>query len=64
VIEVTNAPRPKRNAADDEIVRRLRADPQPGSVRVVTSDRWLADRAWAIGASVEGAESFRSRIEG
>ena len=63
VIEVAHAPRPKANAADDEIVRRLKADPQPGAVRVVTSDRWLADRAWAAGASVEGADSFRIRLE-
>ena len=39
VIEVAHAPRRKRDAGDDEIVRRLRADPDPGSVRVVTSDR-------------------------
>ena len=63
VIEVAHAPKPKRDAADDEIIRRLQADPQPGAVRVVTSDRWLADRAWALGASVEGAESFRNRLE-
>jgi len=31
-------------------------------VRVVTSDRWLADRAFAAGASVEGSVSFRSRL--
>ena len=64
VIEVAHAPRPRRDAADDEIVRRLRADPDPGAVRVVTSDRWLADRARAAGASVEGSESFRHRIDG
>jgi predicted RNA-binding protein with PIN domain len=63
VIEVAHAPRPRADAADDEIIRRLRADPHPGRVRVVTSDRWLADRAWAVGASVEGADSFRSRID-
>jgi predicted RNA-binding protein with PIN domain len=63
LIEVTHAPRPKPNAADDEIVRRLKADPEPAAVRVVTSDRWLADQAWAIGASVEGSESFRTRLE-
>jgi uncharacterized protein YaiI (UPF0178 family) len=63
VIEVAHAPRPKANAADDEIVRRLKADPQPGAVRVVTSDRWLASQAWAAGASVEGADSFRIRLE-
>jgi predicted RNA-binding protein with PIN domain len=64
VIEVAHAPRPRRDAADDEIIRRLRADPNPGTVRVVTSDRWLADRAFAAGASVEGAVSFRDRIDG
>ena len=63
VIEVSHAPRPKADAADDEIIRRLRADPEPGRIRVVTSDRWLADRAWAAGASVEGADAFRSRID-
>jgi uncharacterized protein YaiI (UPF0178 family) len=63
VIEVAHAPKPKPDAADDEIVRRLRADADPANVRVVTSDRWLADRAWAAGASVEGADSFRSRLD-
>ncbi len=63
VIEVAHAPRPKADAADDEIIRRLRAEPVPATVRVVTSDRWLADRASAEGASVEGAESFRRRLE-
>ena len=63
VIDVRHAPKPKPDAADDEIIRLLRADPQPGAVRVVTSDRWLADRAAAAGASVEGADSFRGRIE-
>lgn len=63
VIEVTHAPRPKTNAADDEIVRRLRADPDARAVRVVTSDRALVERAYAAGATVEGAEPFRSRIE-
>lgn len=64
VIEVAHAPRPRRDAADDEIIRRLRADPNPGAVRVVTSDRWLADRAFAAGASVEGSATFRDRLGG
>ncbi len=64
VIEVTHAPKPRRNAADDEIIRRLQRDHEPHSIRVVTSDRWLSERAYSIGASVEGAESFRVRIEG
>jgi uncharacterized protein YaiI (UPF0178 family) len=64
VVEVAHAPRPRADSADDEIVRRLRADPEPGEVRVVTSDRWLADRARALGAMVDPAESFRARLEG
>src|SRR5579864_5157657 len=63
VIEIAHAPKPKANAADDEIVRRLRADPEARAVRVVTSDRGLAERAYAAGATVEGSDSFRSRIE-
>ncbi len=63
VVEVAHAPRPRSNSADDEIVRRLVADPDPTGVRVITSDRWLADHARAAGATVESAESFRSRIE-
>ena len=64
VIEVAHAPRPRRDSADDEIVRRLAADPEPGRVRVVTSDRWLADRVHAAGATVHPAASFRSQLEG
>ena len=63
VIQIAHARRPKRDAADDEIVRRLGADGNPAGVRVVTSDRWLADRVHALGATVEGADSFRRRIE-
>jgi predicted RNA-binding protein with PIN domain len=63
VIDVAHAPTPRRNAGDDEIVRRLAADSEPGAVRVVTSDRWLSDRASALGAGVEGADSFRRRLE-
>ena len=63
VIEVAHAPKPKINAADDEIVRRLKADEDPRAVRVVTSDRGLSERAYAEGATVESADSFRSRIE-
>jgi predicted RNA-binding protein with PIN domain len=63
VIDVLHAPRPKANAADDEIVRLLRADPNPAAVRVVTSDRWLADQAWAAGATVVGSQAFRIRLD-
>ena len=63
VVDVRHAPKPKANAADDEIVRLLADEADPSAVRVVTSDRWLSDRASAVGSTVEGARSFRSRIE-
>jgi predicted RNA-binding protein with PIN domain len=63
VIEVAHAPKPKANAGDDEIVRRLKADDEPSAVRVVTSDRGLSERAYTAGATVEGSDSFRNRIE-
>ncbi len=63
VIEVAHAPRPRRDAADDEIVRRVALEPAPALVRVVTSDRWLADQALALGAGVHGAEMFRALLE-
>lgn len=63
LVEVAHAPRARANSADDEIVRRIAADPQPATIRVVTSDRWLADAARAAGASVIGAESFRAQLD-
>ena len=63
VIDVTHAPRPRKDSADDEIVRLLKAETEPGLVRVVTSDNWLADRVHAEGASVEPANWFRMQIE-
>src|ERR671923_566498 len=58
-LEIAIAPRRGRDAADDEIVRRLDADPDPASIRVVTSDAALAARARERGAQVEGAGTFR-----
>lgn len=63
VIAVVHAPRGRANSADDEIVRRLQADPKPAEVRVVTSDNWLADRSRAAGATVEPASRFRDGLE-
>ena len=62
-VEVAYAPEPRPDAADDEIVRRLKTAPEPGSWRVVTSDRRLAGRVRAIGAGVESAGEFRARID-
>lgn len=61
-LEVAIAPRRGRDAADDEIARRVAADPDPGSIRVVTSDAALAARAREGGAEVEGAGTFRRRL--
>jgi len=63
VVEVAHAPRPRPDSADDEIVRLLRADARPQEVRVVTSDRALADLARLAGATVEPAELFRRRLD-
>ncbi len=63
VIAVAHAPRPGRDSADDEIVRLLSADSEPGTIRVVTSDNWLADRVHTAGATVEPANSFRAQLE-
>lgn len=63
-VEVAHAPRPRADAADEEIVRRLAHDPRPDLVRVVTSDRRLAERARAAGATVESSEPFRRRLGG
>jgi predicted RNA-binding protein with PIN domain len=62
-VEIASAPRPGPNAADDEIVRRLREDPDPEKIRVVTSDHALADQARFLNATVESAEPFRRQIE-
>jgi predicted RNA-binding protein with PIN domain len=59
---VAIAPRRGRDAADDEIARRVAGDPDPGSIRVVTSDATLAQRAREHGAEVEGAGAFRRRL--
>lgn len=60
--DVVLAPRRGRDAADDEIVRRLEADAAPDAVRVATSDRALAARVRALGSEVEGARAFRRRL--
>ncbi|HEY6672553.1 MAG TPA: NYN domain-containing protein [Solirubrobacterales bacterium] len=63
VVEIACAPKARPNAADDEIVRLLKEDPDPEEVRVVTSDRALADQARFLNATIEPAEAFRREIE-
>ena len=62
-LETAFAPRPGPNAADHAIAARVEADADPTSIRVVTSDRELAERVRAAGADVEGAGRFRSRLD-
>lgn len=49
-------------AADDEIARRVAADPDPGGLAVVSSDAGLVKRVQASGASVIGARTFRGHV--
>jgi predicted RNA-binding protein with PIN domain len=62
-IEVTHAPRAAANSADDEIVRLVQVDAEPHEIRVVTSDKVLAERVRSLGASVCPAESFRELVD-
>jgi len=63
VVEIAHAPKAGRDSADHEIVRLLRADESGDQVRVVTSDRALADQARFLDATVEPAEAFRRQLE-
>jgi uncharacterized protein YaiI (UPF0178 family) len=58
-VTVTLASRRGRDAADDEIARLVADAPH---ARVVTSDATLAARVRASGADVEGAGTFRNRL--
>ena len=63
VVEVAHAKRPRPNSADDEIVRRVRAEPDPSIVRVVTSDAVLSEQVRAAGASVYPSATFRGELD-
>jgi predicted RNA-binding protein with PIN domain len=62
-VDVRFASRAGRNAADDDIARMVAADAAPGELCVVTSDGDLAARVRAAGSEVEGARTFRRRLE-
>ena len=52
-----------RDAADDRIVELVGADPEPGGLTVVTSDRELARRVRELGAQVIGAGELLRRLD-
>jgi predicted RNA-binding protein with PIN domain len=58
-VRVAFAARRGPNAADDDIVRLVETDEDPGGLRVVTSDRDLSRRVCELGAEVVGAGTFR-----
>ena len=62
-VDVRFAPRRGRNAADDEIARLVRGDPDPASLCVITSDAALARRVRELGGDVVGAGTFRRRLD-
>jgi predicted RNA-binding protein with PIN domain len=62
-VDVRYARRRGRDAADDRIVELVAADAEPATLCVVTSDRALADRVTALGATTEGAGAFLRRLE-
>ena len=63
VVEIAHAQRARANSADDEIVRLVRAQPDPSSIRVVTSDGALSQQVRAAGASVYPSATFRAEID-
>ena len=61
-LEVVYAP--PRSDADDHIVRRVKADPRPAEITVVTTDRELAERVEAAGGRVVRSGVFYERMRG
>jgi len=62
-VEVAFATGRGPNAADHVIAARVEQDPDPQSITVVTSDRELADRVRAAGATVMRSGPFRRRLD-
>jgi predicted RNA-binding protein with PIN domain len=62
-VAVRFARRSGRDAADDDVAALVARHPDPGSLRVVTSDAALADRVVAAGGTVVGAGEFLRRLD-
>ena len=63
VIAIAHAPRAAANSADDEIIAMVTAAASPQDIRVATSDRALAHRVTALGATVYPAQRLRDLID-
>jgi len=63
-VAVRFARRGGRDAADDDIAALAARHPEPGPLRVVTSDAGLAERVRAAGADVVGAGAFLRELDG
>ena len=62
-VTVAFASRRGRNAADHEIAEMVENDQSSATLKVVTSDRALADRVRQRGARVASSGSFRRRLD-
>ena len=62
-IEVVIARRKGRNAADFEIEQIVAAEGDPGSLRVVTSDKRLVEKVLEGGAKVTSSGRFRTQLD-
>lgn len=62
-VAVAFASRHGRDAADDDIAALVARHPEPGTVRVVTSDAELAARVRVTGAAVCGARTFLDDLD-
>ena len=62
-IDVRYARRRGPDGADRAIVDLVAASDDPGTLTVVTSDARLRDQVVAHGAAVEGAGTFRNRLD-
>jgi predicted RNA-binding protein with PIN domain len=62
-VQLLYAQRAGANAADERILAFLAGHPEPGSVRVFTSDRALRREAERLGAAVDGASVLLARLD-
>lgn len=62
-VRVLYARRSGPDAADDRIIELLADEPEPGSMRVFTSDRTLRREATRLGAMVDGATTLLARLD-